>query len=134
MEDVIELLREKNEPVPVPLELPDEDLLVVIEEELYLSLPDDYREFLLTVSDVVCGSLEPATVTDSRSHTYLPEMAAEAWNRGLPRHYVPICESNDGYYCIAEEGAVYFWDESGPSEEEEWSSIWHWAREVWLNS
>ena len=28
MEDVIERLREENEPVPVPLELPDEDLLV----------------------------------------------------------------------------------------------------------
>ncbi|RXT83105.1 cell wall assembly protein, partial [Pseudomonas syringae] len=28
MEEVIEQLREANEPVPVPLELPDEDQLV----------------------------------------------------------------------------------------------------------
>ena len=34
MEDVIEKLRELNEPVPVPLELPEEELLVEIEEEL----------------------------------------------------------------------------------------------------
>ncbi len=133
MEDVIEMLRERNETVPVPLELPDEDLLVEIEEELYLSLPDDYREYLLTVSDVVLGSLEPATVTDSRSHTYLPEMAAQAWNVGLPRHYIPICEAGQGYYCIAEGGTVYFWDESGAAEEQ-WPSIWHWARDIWLNS
>ena len=31
MEEIIEQLREANEPVPVPLELPDEDLLVEIE-------------------------------------------------------------------------------------------------------
>ena len=41
MEDVIELLRERNEPVPVPLELPDEDLLVEIEEQVLIPLPDD---------------------------------------------------------------------------------------------
>src|SRR5690606_17013574 len=109
MEDVIDMLRERNEPVPVPLELPDEDLLVEIEEQLYLSLPTDYREFLLTVSDVVLGTLEPATVTDPRSHTYLPDMAAQAWDQGLPRHYIPVCAADDGYYCIAEEGQVYYW-------------------------
>ncbi len=73
MEDVIERLREENEPVPVPLELPDEDLLVEIEEELLISLPPEFREFLLTVSDVVYGRIEPVTVTDPQSHTYLPK-------------------------------------------------------------
>ena len=34
MEEIIEELREKNEPVPVPLELPEEDQLVEIEEQL----------------------------------------------------------------------------------------------------
>ena len=106
MEDVIDILREHNEPVPVPLELPDEDLLVEIEEELLISMPDDLRYFLLTVSDVVCGKLEPVTVTDRNSHTYLPEVAAVAWSLGLPRRYLPICESNGAYYCIGQEGTV----------------------------
>jgi hypothetical protein len=83
MDDVIDMLRERNEPVPVPLELPDEDLLVEIEEQLYVALPDDLRAFLLTVSDVVCGRLEPVTVTDPNSHTFLPEVAAVAWSLGL---------------------------------------------------
>ena len=91
------------------------------------------HELQLFVSDVVLGSLEPATVTDPRSHTYLPDLAALAWDQGLPRHYIPICAADNGYYCIADEGQVYFWDTSGPSEDE-WGSIWHWAREVWLNS
>ena len=64
MEEIIEQLREANEPVPVPLELPDEDQLVEIEEQLFIDIPFVFREFLLTVSDVVYGSLEPVTVTD----------------------------------------------------------------------
>ena len=130
MEDVIEMLRERNEPVPVPLELPDDDLLVEIEEQILISLPDDLRVFLLTVSDVVYGRHEPATVTDPHSHTYLPEMAAVAWSMGLPRQYLPICEEDGAYYCISQDGSILFWDES--ISDEAWDSIWHWARDVWL--
>ncbi|WP_447532098.1 SMI1/KNR4 family protein, partial [Pseudomonas aeruginosa] len=39
MEDVFEKLRELNEPVPVPLELPVEELLGEIEEELLIGIP-----------------------------------------------------------------------------------------------
>ncbi len=130
MEDVIDILRERNEPVPVPLELPDEDLLVEIEEELLIAMPDDLRHFLLTVSDVVCGKLEPVTVTDRNSHTYLPEVAAVAWSLGLPRRYLPICESNGTYYCIGQDGTVLLWDER--ISDQSWDNIWQWAREVWL--
>jgi hypothetical protein len=130
MDDIIEMLRERNEPVPVPLELPDDDLIVEIEEQLYVSLPDDLRHFLLNASDVVCGSYEPVTVTDPHSHTYLPEMAAVAWSMGLPRKYLPICEFNGAYYCISQDGTVLLWDEN--TSNESWDSIWHWVREVWL--
>jgi len=130
MEDVIELLRERNEPVPVPLELPDEDLLVEIEEQVLISLPDDLRAFLLTVSDVVCGHHEPVTAADPHSHTFLPEMAAVAWSMGLPRRYLPICEQDGAYYCISQDGTVLFWDES--ISDETWDSIWEWARDIWL--
>ena len=58
MEEVIEQLREANEPVPVPLELPDEDQLVEIEEQLFINIPFVFKEFLLTVSDVVPGWTE----------------------------------------------------------------------------
>ena len=78
MEDVIDILRERNEPVPVPLDLPDEDLLVEIEEELLISMPDDLRFFLLTVSDVVYGKLEPVTVTDRNSHTNAPHSSVHS--------------------------------------------------------
>ena len=135
MEEVIEQLREANEPVPVPLELPDEDQLVEIEEQLFINIPFVFKEFLLTVSDVVYGSLEPVTVTDPQSHTYLPEVAATAWDLGVPRELIPICQDGDDYYCVEEDGTVVLWcAEEELVTEETWESVWHWARDVWLES
>lgn len=135
MEDVIEQLRELNEPVPVPLELPDEELLVEIEEQLLINLPHDLREFLLKVSDVVHGRLEPVTVTDPHSHTYLPEVAANAWDQGVPRDLVPLCQDRADYYVVDIEGEVLLWSaDDGELSDESWDSVWHWARDVWLAS
>jgi hypothetical protein len=135
VEEVIEELREKNERVPVPLELPDEDQLVEIEEQLFIDIPFVFKEFLLTVSDVVYGSLEPVTVTDPQSHTYLPEVAATAWDVGVPRELIPICQDGENYYCVEEDGTVVLWDaEEELVVEETWESVWHWARDVWLES
>ncbi|MBU3059678.1 MULTISPECIES: SMI1/KNR4 family protein [Pseudomonas] len=135
MEEVIEQLRELNEPVPVPLELPDDDLLVEIEEQLLINLPFELREFLLKVSDVVYGRLEPVTVTDPQSHTYLPEVAATAWDLGVPRDLVPICEDRGDYYCVDQEGEVVLWSgDEAELTDERWDSVWHWARDVWLES
>lgn len=133
MDELIDQLRERNAPIPTPLELPSSDELVEIEEQLLISLPAEYREFLLTVSDVVHGSLEPATVTDPQSHTYLPDLAALAWSQGLPRDLLPICESDGRYYCISQDGSILYWQD-GDLTEKEWETIWYWVRDVWLES
>lgn len=133
MEEVIEQLRELNEPVPVPLELPDEELLVEIEEQILINLPFELREFLLKVSDVVYGRLEPVTATDPQSHTYLPEVASVAWSLGVSRELVPICEDQGNYYCVEQDGTVLLWDgEEEDLTDDSWDSVWHWVREVWL--
>ena len=135
MEDVIELLRERHEGGLVALELPDEDRLVEIEEQLLIPLPGDYKEFLLNASDIICGSLEPATVMDDYAHNFLPEMAANAWDQGMPRYLIPVCETPNGIYAMSQEGSVLLWvPGEGIREEEEWGSIWQWAREIWLES
>jgi hypothetical protein len=133
MEEILELLREHHQPVPVPLELPDEDSLVEVEEELLMSIPRDMRQFLLEASDVVYGSLEPVTASDPHSNTYLPEVAAVAWSMGVPRHLVPLCEHNGNYYCVESEGEVVFWRD-GDLAGETWDSVWQWVRDVWLES
>lgn len=136
MEEVIEQLRELNEPVPVPLELPDEETLVEIQEQILIHLPFALREFLLQVSDVVYGRLEPVTAADPQSHTYLPEVASVAWSLGVPRELVPLCEDQGNYYCVEEDGTVLLWeaDTGEINEDESWESVWHWARDVWLES
>ncbi|HAB93047.1 MAG: SMI1/KNR4 family protein [Thiopseudomonas sp.] len=135
MEEVIDELRERNEPVPVALELPDEETLVEIQEQILIHLPFALREFLLTVSDVVYGHLEPVTASDPHSHTYLPEVTATAWDLGLPRHLVPVCHDAPIYYAVDEDGEVFAWDsDSQEMLEDTWESVWHWARDVWLES
>ena len=110
MEEVIDELRERNEPVPVALELPDEETLVEIQEQILIHLPFALREFLLTVSDVVYGSLEP--------------------------NLIPLCYDAPIYYVVDdEEGEVFAWDsETQEMHDETWESVWHWVRDVWLES
>jgi len=135
VEDVIDQLREVNETVPVPLELPEEETLVEIQEQILIHLPYELREFLLKVSDVVYGRLELVTASDPHSHTYLPEVAATAWDIGVPRELVPLCQDGRDYYVVDAEGEVFLWlEETGELDDETWESVWHWVRDVWLES
>lgn len=133
MEDIIDLLREKSELVPVPLDLPDQDQLIAIEEELLLPIPRELRQFLLEVSDVIYGRLEPVTAADPNSHTYLADVTAMAWSLGVPRYLMPICEDDGDYYCVDPDGEVVLW-RNGELTDETWQSVWHWAEDIWLNS
>jgi len=133
VEEVIEELRENAEQVPVPLDLPDMDEIVEAEEEILIGLPYEFKQFQLNVSDLVLGSLEPVTIADTSSHTYLPEVTAQAWNDGLPREYIVLCQTGADYYCVDEQGTVKFWRD-GEIDEQDWESVWHWARDVWMLS
>ncbi len=133
MDEVVDQLRERNEPVPVPLELPADDDIVLVEEQILIAVPREFRQFLLEVSDVVCGALEPVTVMDPSSHTYLPEVAATAWDLGLPRELVPLCEVAGGYYAVQQDQHVVLWRD-GELQAQQWESIWDWAQEIWLES
>ena len=135
MEEVVEQLRELNEPVPIALELPDDDMLLSVQEQILIHLPFALREFLLEVSDVVYGHLEPVTASDPNSHTYLPEVASYAWSIGLPRELVPLCQTGSDYYAVDAEGEVFLWQQDSQElASETWETVWHWARDVWLES
>jgi hypothetical protein len=134
MQKVIDQLRDCNVDVPVPLDLPDMDDIIDAEEAILLSVDPEFRLFLLTVSDVVYGSLEPATVCDKNSHTYLPEIAAVAWSLGVSRELIPFCEDRGKYYCLNEVGEVSLWENGEMVVEEPWANIWQWAEYVWLES
>lgn len=133
MEEVLEQLRALNEPVSVPLELPDDDMLLEIQEALLISLPADLYQFLLYASDVVYGRLEPVTASDPNAHTYLPEVAAQAWDAGVPRWLIPLCQASRDFYVVDAEGLVWLWEEQSERlAEQHWESVWEWVLEVWL--
>ncbi|MYM62602.1 SMI1/KNR4 family protein [Pseudomaricurvus sp. HS19] len=134
MQEIVDELHEMAESVPVPLELPDDEQLVDALEQILMPLHPDFREFLLTASDVIYGSLEPVTVADPQSHTYLAEVTATAWDLGMPRDMVVLCECPEGYYCVSLEGEVKLWLRSGDYTEDEWESVWYWVKEVWMES
>lgn len=133
MDELLDELHEVAEDVPVPLELPEHDQVVVAQEQILMPLPGDFRDFLMTATDVVYGSIEPVTVADPLSHTYLPEVTATAWSLGMPREMIALCEHRGGYYCVADDGEVLFWD-GEDFEEETWENVWYWVRDVWLHS
>ncbi len=133
MNEVIEQLQQSATPSLIPLDLPEEDDLVLVEEEILLPIPREMRHFLLTVSDLILGSLEPVTVADPGAHTHLPEVASVAWANGIPREQLPLCKIDDNYYCRAEDGIVSFWQD-GKQSDENWEDVWEWCEMVWLNS
>lgn len=132
MQSVIEALRAKNQPVPIPLALPTDDQIVEAEEAIFLPLDRELRHFLLTVSDVIYGTLEPITVADPNAHTYLPQVAAQAWAEGLPRDFIPICATASGYYCSDAAGEIWLWEDGDFTADPPWQDIWAWAGHVWL--
>jgi SUKH superfamily protein len=132
LDDVFQELRERNEPVPVPLRLPTTAEVDAAERQLGVRFSPDYRRFLLEVSNVVYGAIEPATVTPFSGYRYLPDVAEIAWNAmGLPRELLPICEDNGDYYCLNRAGEVVFWSHDGATDEK-WSDLAAWIKQVWI--
>ena len=129
--DIFSTLRESNEEVSVPLKLPTELEVDAIENKLGVKFPSLFREYLLKVSDVVFGDIEPVTIISTEDHTYLPVVANDAWAAGVPKNNIPICEDNGDYYCVTPVGKVVFWSHDGASDES-WSDIKAWIQDVWL--
>jgi hypothetical protein len=131
LEDVIEKLRNLNEPVPKPARLPTEREVAAAEKKLGVEFPADYHQFLLQGSDVTYGTLEPAMVTPGAGNLDLVTMAREAWEIGVPEDLLPFCESNGDYFCLEPDGQVVYWHHDG-STDEKWPDLAHWIAEVWL--
>ena len=131
LDDAIRQLREMNERVPRPLRLPTQDEVALTEKQLGVKFHPDYRRYLAEASDIVFGTVEPATITRPESHTYLPKICAHAWAAGIAKDCLPICEDNGDYYCMNERGHVFFLSHNG-SNSETWPDLATWIEEVWI--
>jgi len=128
--EAIAALRVRNELVPQPLRLPTDQEIADAEGQLRLTFSADYRRYLLEASDVVFGTLEPCLVTPGAGYLDLVETCHTAWELGVPHDWLPICEDNGDYYCLAAAG-VRFWSHDGASEER-WPDLATWIMEVWI--
>lgn len=132
IEQAIRRLRQHSEPVPAPAALPTKAQIAAIEQTLGFSFPTEYRVFLLTGSDVVLGTIEPATITAPESHTYLPKVIKSARDFGVPKDLLPFCEDNSDFYCLEASGAVVFWSHDCSSDEN-WPSLADWIEREWID-
>jgi hypothetical protein len=130
--EVIEKLRELNEPVPRPARLPTEAEVAAAEQRLEVRFPPDYRYFLLHGSDVVYGITEPAQVTPNAGHRDLIHIATRAWQVGLPREFLPFCEDNGDYFCFAPDGRIGHLSHDG-LRGGSWPDLAHWIQEFWID-
>ncbi len=131
MQALIARLRQLNEPVSRPLPRVTPEDVARVEHELRIKLPANLVELQLGAGDVVVGTYEPVTLTPGSGHTYMVNVAKDAWSSGVPEDYLPICENNGDYFCLTPTGVVTFWAHDGISSES-WPSLEDWVRDVWL--
>lgn len=131
LQQAIQELRALNEPVPKPIPLPTEADVTQAEHDLGIKFQADYRTYLLTASDVVLGTLEPATITEPESHTHLGSVLEAARSYGVPESLFPFCEDNADFYCLAPDGEVVFWSHNGATDQR-WPSLAAWIQQVWV--
>jgi len=133
LDDAIRVLRQNNEDVPKPMRLPAQAEVVAMADSLGVTFHPDYERYLLEASDVVFGTIEPATIVASEDHTYLPSVVEGARAMGVPDELLPVCEDNGDYYCMERNGRVVYWSHNGLTDES-WVDLAAWIREVWLAS
>lgn len=129
--EAIEELRRLDEPVPLAIRLPSEVEVAEMERKLDVRFHPDFKTYLLAASDVTLGTIEPATITDPGSHTYLPSVVEGARKMGVPDTLLPFCEDNGDYFCLLASGEVVFWSHNGVADER-WRSLAAWIRVVWI--
>ena len=130
--EIAEELQRRNIDTAFPLELPCIDDVVEAQEEMLIHIPPNFRDYLLHCSNVIYGQLEPVTVADPNAHTHLPEVTADAWERGMPRDLIVLCPSDNGFYCVEEDDTVHFWRDGDDDAEQVSEDVWQWVRDVWM--
>ncbi len=117
------------------LQPPSADAVDEAEKAIGVHFHPDFRRYLLEVSDVEVGAIDPVRVTHWAPYSDLRSLAKAAWEEfGISRALVPICYSNADLYCVTEDGRVVFWshDVDGLTGEE-WPTIANWIKRVWVD-
>ncbi len=124
-------LRERHTETPVQQPLPSSTDVEAVEADLGITLPSDLCRYLLEVSDVFVGTLEPVTLGRIDSHTHLLNVIQSARAYGVPDELLPFCEDNADFFCFNNKGEIEYWSHNGTTDER-WPDLATWIEDVWL--
>ncbi|GFM35112.1 hypothetical protein DSM101010T_34770 [Desulfovibrio subterraneus] len=98
-----------------------------------VNIHKDHRALLSRVSNIFFRHYELLTITEREdSASELSEALLFLRENGVPKDWVPVCESNGDYFCVDSDGVVHFWSHNGPTDEK-WESLAHWVKQVWID-
>jgi hypothetical protein len=133
IDEILELLKSKNEPVPKPFRLPTAIEVGQAERDLNFKFPEQYRQFMLEASNVHYNVLEPGLVIpDLMPYISLRHMASMGWSHGIPKNHLPFCEDNGNYFTISTEGNIGYYDHDDNSHNFGSSKFKDWIEEEWM--
>lgn len=114
------------------LPLPNDSLISQYEKNTGIIFPEDYKKLLKRVGNIFYGTVELLSLTEEKKYYgELTSALADARQQGLPHTWLPICEDNGSYYCIAPEGIIRYWTTDGYSSDQ-WPNLASWINDVWI--
>lgn len=133
IDEVILLLKEKDEPVPIPLRVHTEEEVLAAEKDLSFKFPEQYRKFMLEASYVTYGTREPGLVLpDLQPYCCLRTMTRDGWDSGVPQDFIVFCEDNGNYFTINEKGNIGYYDHDDSTHNVCNGDFKDWVIESWL--
>ncbi len=135
LDQALEELRARDEPVPEPLRLPTEEEVAAVEAELAFAFPPQYRRFLLEASNVTCGDREPGLVLPGlQRNRSLRSIAQSGWLAGVPKAHLSFCEDNGNYFTLSASGQLGYFDHDDRTHDVSSCDFKDWILDDWLTS
>lgn len=111
---------------------PDDNLIASYEKNIGFAFDEDYKFFLKNASTIFYGLIDPLVITaDQSSRSELSKAILDAHSLGVPSNWLPICEDNGDYYCLADDKSIRFWTSNGLSGDY-WPNLSSWINQVWI--
>lgn len=103
---IISEVNRLDDPRKRKIPLPDDALIARYEAATGFEFSEDYKKFLKSISNAFIGYLSPLTLNEEMGGVYgeLRSAIEQGRSAGLPHDWLPICEDNGDYYCIAPDG------------------------------
>jgi hypothetical protein len=121
-------------PEGLPRCMPED--LKALEAQLNICIPSELASFFMNFAHVGFTNFE-VVLPQTRFHESTIKTITQAWDRGVPKNYLPFCRDSSEYYCIhLETGQVRFWSHDSETfsdnQNDMWDSFNAWVLKAWI--